>query len=281
MIISALAFLVVLMTSTIDQEKPKKVEGGLQNIIKTQITKNNASAPEASLDTPDFVLANKVMADFFTYINKKDYDKAYLMFDEAYRKDFELTNELFKVRYDFEEEKIFTVKKLYKTDEDRIVADVVIENSKNGEVKGATERSYTIYKLGEGKYTLADLPLISEYNQELSKDIKPNVKATLTKTYKTIKGTIAIVKINNNTGNYLNIRHAEWGFYAEQDGNGYTHRLINNTIDNYIVAGGTNKTYYLEFLQTDLPQTIIMYETGDNPPETEGDGNRILLFELR
>jgi hypothetical protein len=280
-IISALVFLVIMLTSNIDKKKPTKTEGGLQNIVKNQITKNNAAAPQVSLDTPDFVIANKVMADFFAYINKKDYDKAYSMFDEAYKKDFELTNDLFRVKYEFEEEKIFTIKKLYKTNEDRIVADVVIESSNKDQGKGATEKSYTIYKKGDGKYTLADLPIIEEYKHDLTKDIKPNISAILTKTYKTTSGTVAIVKINNNTGNDLNIRHAEWGFCAQQVGIDYTHRLLNHMVDNYIVVGGTNKTYYLEFLQTDLPQTISIYETGDNPPETEGDGNKILLFELR
>lgn len=135
-----------------EQEKLRKnvdIERELEN-IKTQLGTGNIKESGNLLkfsNEINNIVCEKVLSQFFYFINKKEFDKAYAMLDEDYKKLFDVNEMLFKARYDFDNEKIYQINNIQRLNA-RTVLDVSIFNQKDlEEYKGSIPVSRKIFSV--------------------------------------------------------------------------------------------------------------------------------------
>lgn len=279
-IVSSLFFLLLFMamSKTTRQEKKRKAVYG-DNPKETLIV-NNTEILKKDISSTDMVIANRVLSDFFYAINSKDYDKAYSMIDEGYINDFRLTKAFFKLFYEFDEEKIFTVMKIDAKTEDRLVVTLNIESSNIENGKGFMEKQFTIFKKGEDKYTLADKGILSERELDMTKQVKEGVTASIIKEFKMIDGSAFVLKIDNKSERYFNIKDDKYGFFAVEEGVTYPHLLYNLGSSDYKVTPGISESFIVYFKKPSYPESIGLIDMDEDEPLFNSEGKKVMLFKF-
>jgi hypothetical protein len=281
-IIVALSILLILILNSTDDLKRKESKVQIKQEVMDRIeTQNELQTDKArkQLIAYDFILVNEVIGDFFVNINNKNYSMAYYMVESTYKSDFDISFDIFKSNYDYNEKKLFTVKDIVKY-EDSYMVDVLIE-SLDKEKQGVIKKTFTLIKKGNS-YLLADIGIKYVKAMNKKKAIRSGITATLQKIYWTDNGVVAIISFENNMSSYLNIKADPFGFYAKIESNVYTHSLIEYGVGDYQVVPGVPKKYKIRFEQADGLISIGYIDMGISETTSKDiKGTQIDLFELK
>lgn len=279
-IVVSLCFLLLFIAMSITTKQENKRKVIYNNNVKETLINKEAGIAKEDITSADMVIANKVLSDFFYAINSKDYDKAYSMMDEEYTKDFGLNKDFFKLFYEFDEEKIFTVMKINAKTNDRLIVTLNIESSNIEDRKGFMEKQFTIFKKDGGKYTLANKGILAEKKLDMSNEIREGVTATLIKEFKMIDGSAFVLKIDNKSEKYFNIKDDKYGFFAVEDGVNYPHKLYNIGSSDYKVTPGITETFIIYFKNSSYSDSIGFTDMGDDEPSSDKEGKKETLFKF-
>lgn len=275
MLISSLLVLLLLLIPTgVKQKADKNKRNEISKKVKE--IKNEKSKTKTDVKTDDDeVVVNKILSDFASAINKKDFDKAYIMIDESYKKDFDLTKDTFNDMYNFDNEKKLVIKNIY-NHSDRWIVDLVFQDI-NAKDSAMVRKTFTISKK-DSKFQ--DIGLIAVKNINENQIIRPNVILTLEKLYVQPNGSIAIISISNKSKGYIALQDGRFAFYAKEGEDTYEHKLINNFTEDYIITPGIPKKFIVQFKQIKNPDTIGIYFKGRDNSD-KADGVKTDLFKLR
>lgn len=276
---SLIVLVLLLIPSTI---KDKAVEAKRNEISqKAKEIESKKAEVKKSVSPADDVIINQILGDFTSAINKKDFDKAYSMLDETYTKDYDLSKDTFKDRYNFAGEKRLVIENTDSKQSDRWVVELVFQDTNAPKDKGMVRKTFTIYKKGEGKYALADVGILTESTVNKKQQVVPGVTFTLEKMYVQPNGSIAIITIENKTKVYFTMQNGRFAFYAKEGTDTYEHRLIGNLSEDYIITPGIPKKFIVQFKQVKWPDIIGIYYKGRDNTNTESDGIKSDIFKLK
>lgn len=276
---SLIVLVLLLLPSTI---KDKAVESKRNEISqKAKEIESKKAEVKKGVSPADDVVINQILGDFTSAINKKDFDKAYSMLDQAYTKDFDLSKDTFKDRYNFDNEKKLVIENTDSKYSDRWVVDLVFQDTNAPKDKGMVSKTFTIYKKGEGKYVLADVGILVENTLNKKQQVAPGVTFTLEKMYVQPNGSIAIITVENKTKVYFTMQDGRFAFYAKEGTDTYEHRLVGNLSEDYIITPGIPKKFIVQFKQVKTPDTIGIYYKGRDNTDKESDGVKSDIFKLK
>ncbi|KZL92725.1 hypothetical protein [Clostridium magnum] len=276
---SLIVLVLLLIPSTI---KDKAVEAKRNEISqKAKEIESKKAEVKKGVSSADDVVINQILGDFTAAINKKDFDKAYSMLDQAYTKDFDLSKDTFKDRYNFANEKKLVIENTDSKHSDRWVVELVFQDTNAPKDKGMVRKTFTIYKKGEGKYVLADVGILVENTVNKKQQVAPGVTFTLEKMYVQPNGSIAIITVENKTKVYFTMQNGRFAFYAKEGTDTYEHRLVGNLSEDYIITPGIPKKFIVQFKQVKVPDIIGIYYKGRDNTNTESDGIKSDIFNLK
>lgn len=276
---SSLIVLVLLLLPSGVKEKAAEQKRS-EITQKAKEIENKKTEAKKSVSPADEVVVNEILGNFTTAINRKDFDKAYSMLDETYTKDFDLSKDTFKDRYNFASEKKLVIENTDSKQSDRWVVELVFQETNAPKDKGMVRKTFTIYKKGEGKYTIADVGILIENAVNKKQQVAPGVTFTLEKLYVQPNGSIAIITVENKTRIYFTMQNGRFAFYAKEGTDTYEHRLIGNLSEDYIITPGIPKKFIAQFKQVKVPDIIGIYYKGRDNTNTESDGIKSDIFKL-
>ena len=261
----------------------EKAEGQKRNEITQKAKEIETKKAETKINVKpaDEVVVNGILGDFTSLINKKDFDKAYAMIDESYAKDFELTKDTFKDRYNFDNERKLVIENIDSKLSDRWIVDLVFQDTNAPKDTSMVRKTFTILKKADGKYSFVDIGLIAVKTLDTKQMVRPSVIFTLSKLYVQPKDSIAIITVDNKSKGYVALQDGRFAFYAKEGDDTYEHRIVNNLSEDYIITPGIPRTFVVQFKQVKNPDTIGIYFKERDNSDKETDGTKTDVFKIR
>lgn len=272
LIILAISCLTLIFLFAFNLEKDKKTEDqGLANKLE-EVVKNKETINTEGLTIKEKAKGNhelpnieKIIGEFYYYINKKDFEEAYNMLNKEYVELYGLSLEHFKGKYDYENEKIYTIRST-QIEPDRYIIGVDLINKKDLEAgdNGKISRVTFGYIKGKGLDEVG-IKWISEL-----KIIEETEKARITiyKEIGTAEGIAYKLTIKNQSPETINIKSDSTGIYAENNERTFEHSLIQEYPKQYRIAPNEEKNLLIYFRHAAKTKRIIF--------ETENIGDLIV-----
>lgn len=191
-------------------------------------------------------LASGILSEFNYLINTQQLEKAYSMLDDGYKEDFGITYEIFSARYSGEKIDKYVISSIENMSLGGIISVKYFILTENGYIK----KNISIMETKEGKYALT-LNGLTERTTMMKEHAAEGIKVDVVERYK-VGDNVAYKMIIENTSSIdIEIKNVPNGFYGVNQGQKYSHTLLNSItpyfIDNYIVRQGEKKEFIIEF----------------------------------
>ncbi|MBO8160660.1 MAG: hypothetical protein H0Z24_03405 [Thermosipho sp. (in: Bacteria)] len=210
----------------------------------------------------EYNIANEQLHKFFRLINEKRFQEAYNMLDEDYKKEFGISLEEFKAKYDYEKEKIFVVNEFINRDNRYIlkarIYNFVPADQPDGEETYIT-RAFTIFAKKSG-YSLADIGILNIKQLRVVKEHK-DLALLVDKSFALPDGSIWILEIENKSSESVYIQDNLYGFYAVKNGNKYGHSMINSMP--YEIGAKSRVKFIVKFQVTHPDSLGVNFTNGE------------------
>lgn len=155
-----------------------------------------------------------IITEFFNYINNKKYAKAYAMMDKEYIETFGLSEEDFKIKYNYKDEKVVTVREC-EVLENRIYLGITLKN-KNQNSPGGMNLKFTIVDQS-GDYKIIDNDIVSIESLEYSKDIQDEINIKIDRKVRTLNDAYFYrISIENYTDHEIELDKDSFKGYLKE-----------------------------------------------------------------
>lgn len=233
------------------------------------------------LTPSDESIINKIIGNFTNEVNNKNFEKAFSMLDESYIDDFDVELSFFKERYNFKNEKRFSIRNINSDIKDRYIVDIEFQDVDAKQNEGIVRKTFTIYKHNNEGYTLSEIGILSEDELNIKNEFRPSITFELHKIYHTSEGSIALIKAENRTKTYLAIKNDRFGFYANDGKYTYDHKILNNYSEDYTITPGINKKFIVSFNKVQYPSSIGIYYAGVSNENIANEEEKVDLFKMQ
>ncbi|NBI07594.1 hypothetical protein [Senegalia massiliensis] len=244
-----------------EEEKLKKVYTNKNKEIENDVDSKIAEELFGQSEEERVVkVSSYILNEFHSYINRKEYKKAYSMLDEKYREDFNYTLEEFKLEYSKRKIEKYLMGDLATYGIDRDISFNYYIITKQGFIN----KNLTIFRK-DNNITLANeiITNISEMNTSVENE---NIELLIKRKYK-VDGKVAyLVEIMNNKDESLIINNTKEGIYSLYEGRKIGHKLLNKNIEyydmDYMINPDEKEEYLIKF-QTENDIDNIWLENKD------------------
>lgn len=155
-----------------------------------------------------------IITEFFNYINDKKYSKAYAMMDKEYIETFGLSEEDFKLKYNYRDEKVVIVREC-EVLENRIYLGITLKN-KNQNSPGGMNLKFTIVDQS-GDYKIIDNDIVSIESLEYSKDIQDEINIKIDRKVRTLNDACFYrISIENYTDHEIELDNGSFKGYLKE-----------------------------------------------------------------
>ena len=220
----------------------------ISNKIKKDIKKEQSTSSDKVLkiennkDLTDFEIITK----FVDYINNKNYAAALSMFNPDYRKDFEITEDSLRIKYNFNKLSFAIISK-EKADKDMIL---MMKLYDNGDITKYIPSEFTVFDDG----TIADRGVFVVRDIYKTAEIS-GIKYEVLRCYNSLSRSTYIIDITNKSEKELIIdNNNNYGFYAKDDEIVYRNKSMLDS--NYSILPSDNKTRFTVEMNVKNPETI-------------------------
>lgn len=211
---------------------------------KETINNKNFSLTERARGDNELVNIEKIIGEFYFYINSKDYEKAFEMLNEDYIDFYELSLEHFKGKHDYKDEKIYSIRST-QIEPDRYIIGVDLINRADLESgnKGSLSRITLGYIKDKG---LDEVGIKWSINSKTLKEEK-DFDIGIIKEIGINDGIVYEIKINNKSDKAIRIKNEPEGIYASNNNRTFNHFLIIDYPKQYQISPGEEKVLKIFF----------------------------------
>lgn len=248
----------------VNKTKAMNLDTGINSSLLEK-NKNLSEYIKSSLTKPEEYNIEKTIATFIKYINNKDYEKAYNMFDKEYIEAFDYSFEYFKSQYKFNYEVMYIIKDITSDKNYRYIRTIEVEiinakdyREKTGQKLSSIKKNFRIFENGK----LADRKILNITNSNI-KEIQKNMQMAVIKEVEETQSLTYKIVLTNHSNEYFHIKQEPMGIQGNTSIGRVPHKIVSNYYNSYDIEPNGERAFLINFDTMHIESIIITLSTGE------------------